>query len=405
MIAQISYKIPDGMRGPYGLHEVHGLTVLDLLRRRGAMYLGPAYGSKAFTFATKAFPEVCYYTNGQGEVWGHANACSHNKFPLIANSQLDTRLWKSPQEKIVCPFHSLSFDLTTGQCQGMASATLPLGFGDDVLRLTSQDLVVIHGFVFRLGDEDPEGAKASLMSGFSLVEELFPEIFTIDGHNDRITGDKFEATSEYQRADALTGLVNYLDILHVPSIHAESLGRVCAINGYRSCHNEHVIVQWMPLAEAFRSDVNSSYSSGFWRSLSEESLLRCPSTDGALGAVWVMFRQTGLMLEWYPGVIVISQCLPGWDGVIDHETDPRLSTFYHHFYYEDFANELLIEGHQDVFAMTGHEDEEHCSGTSATIFREIAKGNGGQQFGFTCGTYEDHATMFYRDMARNLVGV
>lgn len=396
--------LPDGMRGPYGLHETYGLEITDSKRRYGSFYLGPAFGSKSFTFATEAFPEACYYSNGQGEVRGHENVCSHFKHPLISGNRLDRHNWTSPGKLTTCPFHSLAFDLRTGECKGLGLAVLPHQVDQTRLHLRNEVLFSINGFVFRLGEDDPFNAEEELSAGFSLVGDLFPGLFSIDGNNERISGSKFVAKSYEQSADVLTNLVNFLDILHVPFIHADSLGRVCSIEGYRARSNEHVIVQWVPLNQSFREDRESLYSIGFWNSLGEGSVLACPETREKVGAVWVTFLNTGLMLEWYPGVIVVSQCIPGWPRRSGHENDWRHSTFVHHFFYEDSASAELIEGHQKLFEVTGDEDEAYCVQTAATIFREIARGKGGECFGFACARFEDFTTLFYRKAIRLLYG-
>ncbi len=392
---------PSGRRGPYGLHEAHVRKIMDVLRKKGAIYLGPAYGSQPFTFATKAFPEVCYHSNGRGDVRGHTNACSHNKYPLITGEQLDQRISKQPGELTVCPFHSLAFDLGTGNCVGYSAATLPKGIAPTELSLKPENITVCNGFVFRLGDDDPEGVEFALREAFASVDEVFPGLFSIDAGNPSISGYEFRAISEPQHADVLTGLINYLDIFHIASIHPQSLGQVCTIEGYQSLCNEHVIVQWLPLKNRLDPD-RSRYGMEFWSALGESSFLTSPVTNELLGAVWVTFRQSGLMLEWYPGVIVVSQCFPGWSDDASHENDPRRSTFHHHFFYEDMADEAFIRAHQDLFKVTGDEDEKFCRGTSAAIFREIERGKGDTHFGFACSQYENYATQFYVDVARLL---
>lgn len=396
--------VPDGMRGPYGLHQTHGLEIMDKLRDHGSIYLGPAFSDRPFTFATQAFPEVCYFSDGQGTVRGHDNACSHYKHSLIMGDRLDKLNRKRSGGVTVCPFHAVTFDLESGACKGLGRAKLPEGFDMAALDLERQDLFVQNGFVFRLGDKAQTKALEAVLGGFDLVESVFPGLFSINGRNERISGKQFIAKSYPQNADALTSVVNFLDILHVPFIHPNSLGRVCSIDGYRHRANEHAIVQWVPLNERFRNDSASTYSTAFWDSLGENSLLTCPDTGKTVGAVWVTFRKTGLMLEWYPGVIVISQCFPGWVHKPGHENDWRRSTFFHHFYYEDFAGEQLIAGHQELFEETGDEDEVRCTGTSNTIFQQIARGKEMSPFGFACAQFEDYATMFYRDVARMLYG-
>lgn len=402
--------LPEGLRGPYQLHKIHGERIMEHLRKAGSIYLGPAYGREPFTFATQAFPEVCYHSDGQGTVRGHKNACSHFKYPLIGGNKsvpgdkLDTFNWKHPGELTVCPFHSVSFDLGSGACKGLGAVKLPENLDQSILDLEKEDtLIVQNGFVFRLGDKDPEEAARSLRDGFTFIGDFFPGLFSIDGGDNWFGGGEFRSIREKQKADALTGEENFLDILHVPLIHPDSLGRLCTIDGYQSAHNDDVIVQWVPLSEQFRDDVLLSYSRTFWQAIGEDGLLQCPRTGVPLGAVWVTFRQTGLMLEWYPGVIVVSQCFPGRSDVAGYENDPRRSTFFHHFYYQVFGGEEIVDAHQELFKLTGDEDEYFCSGASSAIFNEIERGNGEKTFGFACAQYEDYASMFYRDMEKFLV--
>lgn len=101
--AYIVAKVADVPDGAHLVVEVRGRSI-GVFNVRGQYY---------------ALPNVCFHQNGplcQGAVSGTVVAAAATGWQ---------RAWAKEGEIIVCPWHSLEFDITTGQCLAYPKRKLP----------------------------------------------------------------------------------------------------------------------------------------------------------------------------------------------------------------------------------------------------------------------------------------
>ncbi len=366
-------------------HRLYGEQGMAVLRQNGYIFMGDSR-----TPGTRWAPPwnptrvLTVPYNGKPVIW--RNECPHNKKRLVQPTAMPVSV--NFGQPIVCGFHHLSFN-QAGVIRGCGRMELAVG-ALPVDRCEESPHYEWQGLVFELG-QNADRAEERLRQSLAFATEAGEGLFDF---TDYVPHCSVEAL---QRADALMSIVNYLDIRHIPS-HKGTLAPFVNTNDYTHRGSDAGVIQFMGLNPSF---------------LSEHPLgkLYVQSGLGALryGAAWLTTPE-GLMIEWYPGVLVVSQCFP-------HPLDPMACIFHHLFYYhravlrlmdDDPANPYsYVRAHQPVFKGTGDEDELWCSEATANLVAMAAEGRGGEEWGFFDPAQENYGRWYYQmaeKRLRELVG-
>lgn len=370
-------------------HKRYGEQWMMVLRRNGYIFMGDSR-----TPGTRWAPPwnptrvLTVPYNGKPVIW--RNACPHNKKRLVQPTSMPVSV--NFGQPIVCGFHHLSFN-QSGVIRGcgrmqLAVGALPEGHCEESRHYEWQG----QGLVFELG-ENADRAEERLHQSLTFASEAGEGLFDF---TDYVPYCSVEAL---QRADALMSIINYLDIRHVPS-HKDTLAPVVDTNDYTHRGNDAGVIQFMGLNPNFLT----KHPLG---QLYVQSGLPTPN----YGAAWLTTPE-GLMIERYPGVLVVSQCFP-------HPTDPMKCVFHHLFYYHKavlrFVDEdaplgnphLYVRAHQMVFKGTGDEDEGWCSEATADLEAMMMEGRGGEEWGFFDPDQENYGRWYYQmaeGRLRELIG-
>lgn len=357
-------------RGSPALHLAFGQRWTKLLETRGSFYIGDTARRKTQR-ANHIRPNRILAIDAAGNPQIYANACLHGGKQLITPM---TGLHFREGEMIQCEWHRSTYQADCGRLIRPGAMKIPVDLLPETACPKSEQLVWQNRLVFELG-RDVLAARSSLELALGFIDKTAGDVFDFRDYQLRAS---VEAP---QVADALTTLVNYLDIRHLGG-HADTLGRLVDLSDYTHSADHYAVVQRMGLNPGWLDGdsewVKKYYKSGLPRDL-------------RYGAVWTMTRD-GLMLEWYPGVIVVSQCLPS-------ASDPWCSVLHHDFYYHERASDEFVQAHRKVFLQTGSEDEAWCSEASDHLVARIAEGYGSEEWGFLDPEEENYARWLY-DRAR-----
>lgn len=353
-------------RGSPELHRLFGERWTELLETRGAFYLGDT-ARRSSQRVNRVRPTRILAIDVAGNPRVYANSCLHGGKQLITPMP---GLHFRQGEIIQCEWHKSTYDAECGRLIRPGSMKISVDALPETECPKSEVLVWQNRLVFELG-RDVIAARSSLELALGFIGKTAGDIFDFRDYELRMS---VEAP---QVADALSTLVNYLDIRHLGG-HADTLGRLVSLTDYTHAADHYAVVQRMGLNPSWLDGdsewVKKYYKSGL-------------SRDLPYGAVWAM-TVDGLMLEWYPGVIVVSQCLP-------HPSDPWCSVLHHDFYYHARASDEFIRAHQKVFFQTGSEDETWCSEASDHLVARITEGLGSEEWGFLDPEQENYARWLY----------
>lgn len=355
-------------------HRHYGERWMEVLRQNGYIFMGDSR-----TPGTRWAPPwnptraLAVPYNGQPVIW--RNICPHNGKRLVQPTAMPISVNFS--QPIVCEFHHMSFS-QTGVIRGCGRMVLSVGALPEG-RCEESRVYPWQGLVFELG-RNADRAEKRLRQSLAFALEEGDNLFNFTDYVPHCS------VTAPQRADALMSVVNYLDILHVPS-HKDTLALLVDTNDYAHRGNDAGVIQFMGLNPNFLT----KHPLG---QLYVQSGLPTPR----YGAAWLTTPE-GFMIEWYPGVLVVSQCFP-------HPLDPMRCIFYHLFYYhktvlkirnEDPENPYpYVREHQDVFKKTGDEDERWCSEATINLRVMTEEGREGEEWGFLEPARENYGRWYYQ---------
>ncbi|TXG80640.1 MAG: hypothetical protein E6R14_08930 [Thermomicrobiales bacterium] len=353
-------------RASPALHLAFGERWPALLEARGSFYLGD--NSRRQTQRVNLVrPGRILAIDAAGNPMIYENACLHGGKRLITPRR---GLHYREGETLQCEWHRTTYRADCGQLVRPGAMKIPIESLPERTCERSELVVWQNRLVFELG-RDVIAARSSLELALRFIGEEAGDVFDFRDYRLQVSLDAPQA------ADMLTTLVNYLDIRHLCG-HADTLGQLVDLSDYTHAGNPYAVVQRMGLHPGWLDGdsewVKKYYKSGLAREL-------------RYGAVWVMTAD-GLMLEWYPGVIVVSQCLPD-------PGNPWRSTLHHDFYYHTKALPEFVAAHQKIFLRTGDEDESWCSEATDHLIERIADGRGDSEWGFLDPAEENYARWLY----------
>ena len=246
-----------------------------------------------------------------------SNVCRHRQSIMLEG--------RGNTANIVCPLHRWTYDLR-GELLGA-----PHFPESPCLKLASTPLRSWNGLLFA-GPADPVAALAGMktlgdwdFSGYVL---------------DRVMVDEYQMNWK-------TFIEVYLEVYHVDPYHP-GLGNFANCNDFAVDYGEDWSVQIVQAKAGLGRPGTPVYRK--WH----EACLRF--LDGRVpkqGALWMTFFP-GLMLEWYPNVLVVSHLIP---------RSPTHTTNVVEFYYPEeialFEREF-VEAQQAAYVETAQEDDEIC---------------------------------------------
>lgn len=349
------------LRAPPALYQAYGEWD-KVMRKRGYWYVGSTDRPGRLR-SPHWRPErvLTVSPSGQPTLWH--NECLHAGMPLLpASEKLRYRRWPKREHEpaVQCPWHRMSYG-PTGNALGCGAIRLK------VHQLREQHcetfpVITWRGLGFELGEETGV-ASDELLATLQVIEEQAGEVFDFRDYRLRYS------LRSPQPACALTTLTNYADCTHLVS-HRSTLEPLIDLRHYKYWPQEDPLNPRVPVVvQLFR--LRESWKDTGWGKLHQ----RCGIPLPKYGAVWVTTRM-GLMFEFYPGVIVVSQVFTPdparwWECVL-----------YHDFFYHVGTSRQLIRLHQQIFAETGFEDEEWCKGQTESLRRRIATGLGMKSWGY-----------------------
>jgi choline monooxygenase len=246
-----------------------------------------------------------------------SNVCRHRQSIMLEG--------RGHLENIVCPLHRWTYDLR-GELLGAPH------FAESPCRhLPSTPLRAWNGLLFA-GPADAAAALAGLptlpqwdFSGYAL---------------DRVMVDEYDINWK-------TFIEVYLEVYHVDPFHP-GLGNFTDVNQFRVDYGEDWSVQIVqPKAGLGRP------GTPVYRKWHEACLRFLDGQTPGQGAMWMTYFP-GVMLEWYPNVLVVSRLLP---------RSPTRTTNVVEFYYpEEIAlfERDFVEAQQAAYVETAREDDEIC---------------------------------------------
>lgn len=247
-----------------------------------------------------------------------SNVCRHRQAIMLQG--------KGNAANIVCPFHRWTYDM-----QGTLLGA-PHFAENPCVKLRSTPLKNWNGMLFA-GARDPSRdlARLSLACDFDFSGYVF----------DRVMVDDYACNWK-------TFIEVYLEVYHVEPYHP-------GLSGFTNCgdfnveYGEEFSLQIVPAKAGLRNPGTPVY-----RRWHEACLRDLEGSEPKHGALWGTYFP-GLMLEWYPHVLVVSQVIP---------RGPQLTTNVVEFYYPEaialFEREF-VEAEQAAYIETALEDGELCT--------------------------------------------
>jgi len=246
-----------------------------------------------------------------------SNVCRHRQSILLEG--------RGNLQSIVCPLHRWTYDLK-GELLGA-----PHFPESPCARLASTPLRRWNGLLFA-GPADPSAALA----GMSTLEDWDFSGYVLD----RVMIDEYEMNWK-------TFIEVYLEVYHVDPYHP-GLGNFADCSNFRVDYGEDWSVQIVQAKAGLGRPGTPVYRK--WHEACLKFLDGRPPKQGAL---W-MTLFPGLMLEWYPNVLVVSHLIP---------RSPTRTTNVVEFYYpEEIAHfeRGFVEAQQAAYVETAKEDDEIC---------------------------------------------
>jgi phenylpropionate dioxygenase-like ring-hydroxylating dioxygenase large terminal subunit len=246
-----------------------------------------------------------------------SNVCRHRQSIMLAG--------RGNAQHIVCPLHRWTYELN-GELLGA-----PRFSESPCVKLRSRALTRWNGLLFT-GPRDPRRDLAKIttaadwdFSGYVL---------------DSVRVDEYDINWK-------TFIETYLEVYHVDPYHP-GLGNFADCNNFSVDYGEDFSVQIVAAKAGLARPGTPAYRR--WQAACLQQL------DGATpkqGALWMTYYP-GLMLEWYPNVLVVSHLIP---------RSPTRTTNVVEFYYPEeialFEREF-IDAQQAAYVETAIEDNEIC---------------------------------------------
>ena len=267
------------------------------------------------TLAWKDHSQVLVRNAGGVELL--SNVCRHRQSIMLQGA--------GNTQNIVCPFHRWTYDMK-GELLGA-----PHFPQNPCVRLHSTPLNNWNGLLFA----GPRGPARDLEC-FSLACD-----FDFSGYVlERVTIDDYAFNWK-------TFIEAYLEVYHVEPYHP-GLGGFTNCGGFSVEYGDEYSLQIVPAKSGLLKPGTPVY-----RQWHEVCLNALDGREPKHGALWATYFP-GLMLEWYPNVLVVSQLIP---------RGPRHTTNVVEFYYPEeialFEREF-IDAQQAAYKETGIEDAELC---------------------------------------------
>jgi len=247
-----------------------------------------------------------------------SNVCRHRQAIMLQG--------QGHTQNIVCPLHRWTYNLS-GELLGA-----PRFAQNPCVRLNRNALTDWHGLLFA-GPRDVHQDLAGL--------QLAPE-FDFSGYLlDRVMIDDYPINWK-------TFIEVYLEVYHVDPFHP-GLGHFTDCDNFRLDHGNDWSLQVVGPKAGLSTPGSAVYQR--WH---EQCLRYLDGRQPKYGALWLTYFP-GLMLEWYPNVLVVSRVIP---------RSPTLTTNVVEFYYPEeivhFEREF-IEAEQAAYKETAIEDGEICT--------------------------------------------
>jgi choline monooxygenase len=246
-----------------------------------------------------------------------SNVCRHRQAVMLSG--------RGNVGSIVCPVHRWTYDLR-GELLGA-----PHFPESPSLRLGSKPVKRWNGLLFA-GPRDPVRDLAKLASAADWDFSGYAY------HSVRI--DEYDVNWK-------TFLEAYLEVYHVEPYHP-GLGNFTDCGDFSIDLGEEYSVQRVGAKAGFAKPGTPAY-----RRWHEVCLRQLDGRSPRQGALWMTYFP-GLMLEWYPNVLVVSQLIP---------RSPTRTTNVVEFYYPEeitLFERDFIEAHQAAYVETAIEDNEIC---------------------------------------------
>jgi len=245
-----------------------------------------------------------------------SNVCRHRQSIMLEG--------RGNAQNIVCPVHRWTYDLKGALLGAPHFAESPC------VKLHSSPLTRWQGLLFA-GPADPARALAGMdtadwdFSGYVL---------------DRVMVDEYDVNWK-------TFIEVYLEVYHVEPFHP-GLGNFADCNQWHVNYGEDWSVQVTQAKAGLGKPGTPVY-----RKWHEACLQQLAGRTPRQGALWMTYFP-GLMMEWYPNVLVVSQLIP---------RSPTRTTNVVEFYYpEEIAHfeREFVEAQQAAYIETAAEDDEIC---------------------------------------------
>ncbi|MDH4189152.1 MAG: aromatic ring-hydroxylating dioxygenase subunit alpha [Betaproteobacteria bacterium] len=246
------------------------------------------------------------------------NICRHRQAIMLQG--------RGNAQNIVCPFHRWTYDLK-GELLGA-----PHFPANPCVRLASKPLTHWNGLLFS-GPADPH----SDLAGFSLHDDFDFSGFVLD----RVMVDDYACNWK-------TFIEVYLELYHVVPFHP-GLSNFADCDRFRVEYGRDWSIQVVEAKEGFAKPGTPAYAR--WQKACVKYL---NGQAPKYGAMWMSYYP-GVMLEWYPHVLIVSHLIP---------RSPTLTTNVVEFYYPEeitlFEREF-IDSQQEAYIETAVEDGDLCS--------------------------------------------
>ena len=246
-----------------------------------------------------------------------SNVCRHRQSIMLEG--------RGNAHNIVCPLHRWTYDLK-GELLGA-----PQFPESPCARLHSTPLTNWNGLLFAC----PRDARNDLDGMIRSPD------FDFSGY----VLDKVESTD--YAFNWKTFIEVYLEVYHVEFFHP-GLGNFTDCSNFHVEYGEHTSVQVVSAKKGFTAPGTPVY-----RKWHEACLQHLGGKAPKYGALWATYFP-GLMLEWYPNVLIVSHLVP---------RSPELTTNVVEFYYPEeialFEREF-VEAQQAAYVETAQEDDEIC---------------------------------------------
>lgn len=253
----------------------------------------------------------------QGGVELLSNVCRHRQAIMLGG--------RGNAQNIVCPVHRWTYDLK-GELLGAPH------FGESpCVKLRSKPLSNWKGLLFS-GPRDParDLAKITTAADWDFTGYVLDSV-RIDEYN----------------VNWKTFIEVYLEVYHVEPFHP-GLGNFTDCNNFTVDYGEDFSVQIVAPKAGLAKPGTPAYKR--WH---EACLKHLEGREPKQGALWMTYYP-GLMLEWYPNVLVVSHLIP---------RSPTRTTNVVEFYYPEeialFEREF-VEAQQAAYVETAIEDNEIC---------------------------------------------